>query len=54
MPTSNHDMEYRHFEGVLPAGYGAGPGDGVGQGTYNPEVENQQGCQGGGHGQDTS
>lgn len=43
MPTSDHDLEYRHFEGVLPPGYGAGPVMIWDEGTYNPEVEVSKG-----------
>ena len=43
MPTSDHEMEYRHFEGVLPPGYGAGPVIIWDEGTYNPEVEISRG-----------
>jgi bifunctional non-homologous end joining protein LigD len=43
MPTSDHDLEYRHFEGVLPPGYGAGPVMVWDEGTYNPEVEISKG-----------
>jgi bifunctional non-homologous end joining protein LigD len=43
MPTGGHDMEYRHFEGVLPPGYGAGPVMIWDEGTYNPEVEVSKG-----------
>jgi len=39
MPTSDHDLEYRHFEGVIAPGYGAGPVMIWDEGTYNPEVE---------------
>ncbi len=39
MPTSDHLMEYRHFEGVLKGDYGAGPVMTWDEGTYNPEVE---------------
>jgi bifunctional non-homologous end joining protein LigD len=43
LPTSDHDMDYRHFEGVLPPGYGAGPVMVWDEGTYNPEVEISKG-----------
>ncbi|MDA4113578.1 MAG: hypothetical protein OK474_06005 [Thaumarchaeota archaeon] len=43
MPTSDHDLEYRHFEGVLPPGYGAGPVMVWDEGTYNPEIEISKG-----------
>ena len=43
LPTSDHDLEYRHFEGVLPEGYGAGPVMIWDEGTYNPEVEISKG-----------
>ncbi|MDE1873591.1 MAG: DNA ligase [Candidatus Micrarchaeota archaeon] len=39
LPTSDHDMEYRHFEGVIKGEYGAGPVMIWDEGTYNPEVE---------------
>ena len=40
LPTSDHSMEYRHFEGVIASGsYGAGPVMVWDEGTYNPEVE---------------
>ena len=43
MPTSDHLMEYRHFEGVLKGDYGAGPVMIWDEGTYNPEVEVSKG-----------
>jgi bifunctional non-homologous end joining protein LigD len=43
MPTGDHDMEYRHFEGVLPPGYGAGPVMIWDEGTFNPEIEVSRG-----------
>jgi bifunctional non-homologous end joining protein LigD len=43
MPTSDHLMEYRHFEGVLKGEYGAGPVMIWDEGTYNPEVEISKG-----------
>jgi bifunctional non-homologous end joining protein LigD len=40
MPTTNHAMEYRDFEGVLPSGeYGAGAVMIWDEGTYNAEKE---------------
>ena len=40
MPTSEHELEYRHFEGVIPEGnYGAGAVMIWDEGTYNPELE---------------
>lgn len=44
LPTTDHLLEYRHFEGVIPkGGYGAGPVMIWDEGTYNPEVEVSKG-----------
>lgn len=40
MPTGDHTLEYRRFEGVIPAGeYGGGPVMIWDEGMYNPELE---------------
>jgi bifunctional non-homologous end joining protein LigD len=45
MPTSNHSLEYRHFEGNVPSGRrGAGPVMIWDEGTYVPEVEDEKGA----------
>lgn len=44
MPTGDHDLEYRHFEGVIPQGKpGGGPVMIWDEGTFNPEVEISRG-----------
>ncbi len=43
MQTTDHSMEYRKFEGVLPPGYGAGPVMIWDEGYYLPEIEISKG-----------
>jgi bifunctional non-homologous end joining protein LigD len=44
LSTTDHEMEYRHFEGVIPAGsYGAGPVMIWDEGTFTPEREISKG-----------
>ncbi len=43
METTEHEMEYRHFEGVIPEGYGAGTVMIWDEGTYIPEIEIEKG-----------
>jgi bifunctional non-homologous end joining protein LigD len=44
LPTSDHLMDYRRFEGVIGrGGYGAGPVMIWDEGTYNPELEVSKG-----------
>jgi bifunctional non-homologous end joining protein LigD len=44
MPTGDHDLGYRHFEGVIAKGaYGAGPVMIWDEGTFNPELEVSKG-----------
>jgi len=43
MPTGPHDLEYRHFEGVIKEGYGAGTVMIWDEGKFTPEVEVERG-----------
>lgn len=44
MVTGDHDMEYRHFEVIIPGGeYGAGVVMIWDEGTYRPEIEVDKG-----------
>lgn len=44
METTDHDMAYRNFEGVIPEGnYGAGPVMVWDEGNYIPEIEISKG-----------
>ncbi len=44
IPTVDHELAYRHFEGVIPDDqYGAGPVMIWDEGTYNPEREISEG-----------
>ena len=43
IPTGPHDLEYRHFEGVIGEGYGAGTVMIWDEGRFTPEVEVERG-----------
>jgi len=43
LPTGDHLLEYRHFEGVIKGKNGAGPVMIWDEGTYRPEVEVSKG-----------
>ena len=43
MPTGPHDLEYRHFEGVIDGGYGAGTVMIWDEGKFTPEIETERG-----------
>jgi bifunctional non-homologous end joining protein LigD len=44
LPTSDHQIDYRHFEGIISEGeYGAGAVMIWDEGTYNPEIETSKG-----------
>ena len=43
MPTGPHDLEYRHFEGTIGEGYGAGTVMIWDEGRFTPELEVERG-----------